>query len=253
MSDVTGMPASAVVIGGGSDLARAVLERLARRRLRHCVLAGRSPERLQESADALARAGVTEVETVVLDVRDRSVRDAFVESCLARLNTVDLVLVAAGTLPNEGLDVLSPDEVADTIETNFTGPAALTFAFARRLVAQGSGRIVVFSSVAGARVRKANFVYGSSKAGLDGFCQGLGDALSGTGVKVMIVRPGFVPTRLTDGRSRQPLATSVDAVADAVVRGLESGAEDVYVPASLRVLFGVARLVPRALWRRAPS
>lgn len=253
MSDVTGMPQSAVVIGGGSDLARAVLERLAARRLRRCVLAGRSARGLEETARALRSVGVDDIETVVLDVSDRSAYDGFVDACVERLGTIDLVLVAAGTLPSEGLEAIAPVGVAEAIEANFSGPAALIFGFARRLVAQGSGRIVVFSSVAGVRVRRANFVYGSAKAGLDGFSQGLGDALAGTGVAVTIVRPGFVPTKMTRGRPPQPLATTPAAVGDAVVRALETGADVVYVPAALRALFAAARLAPRALWRRAPS
>src|SRR5438552_633318 len=89
------------------------------------------------------------------------------------------------------------------------------------LVSRRARTIVVLSSVAGERARRSNFVYGSSKAGMDTFFQGLGDSLVGSGVHVMIVRPGFVRTRMTEGMDAAPMSTTADAVAGAVVRGLE--------------------------------
>jgi short-subunit dehydrogenase len=118
---------------------------------------------------------------------------------------------------------------------------------------QGHGRFVVFSSVAGQRARRANFIYGSSKAGLDAFAQGLADALEGTGVGVTIVRPGFVVGRMTEGMSPAPFATTPEAVAGAVVRAIESGQPVVYVPPVLQWVFAVMRHLPRAIWRRIPG
>ena len=125
-------------------------------------------------------------------------------------------------------------------------------AVARVLRAQGHGTLVVLSSVAGERVRQANFIYGSSKAGLDGFAQGLGDALTGSGARVLIVRPGFVHTKLTEGRPPAPLSTTPDAVAAAIAKGLADDREVIWVPATLRPLFAVFRHLPRAVWRRLP-
>lgn len=111
---------------------------------------------------------------------------------------------------------------------------------------------MVLSSVAGERARRADFIYGSSKAGLDAFAQGLGDALQGTGVQVMVVRPGFVRTRATAGRPEQPLATGPEEVAAAIVTGLRRRSETVWVPGSLRVVMAALRHVPRPLFRRLP-
>jgi decaprenylphospho-beta-D-erythro-pentofuranosid-2-ulose 2-reductase len=163
---------------------------------------------------------------------------------------VDLVVVAAGVLGRAAPDTLGPGEVSHLIATNFAGPAAAVTAFAGVMRDQRGGTIVVFCSVAGVRVRAANFVYGAAKAGLDAFCQGLGDVLVGTGVEMMIVRPGFVHTKMTEGRAAAPLAVGPDAVADAVVRGLERGSHVVWVPRVLHVAFLAFRLMPRWLWRR---
>ncbi|MBW0105084.1 SDR family NAD(P)-dependent oxidoreductase, partial [Pseudonocardia sp. KRD291] len=119
--------------------------------------------------------------------------------------------------------------------------------------AQGEGTLVVYSSVAGVRVRRANYVYGSAKAGLDGFASGLADALHGTGVRLLLVRPGFVIGRMTEGMSPAPLSSTPEQVADATVAALRRGrGGDVWVPGTLRALFAVLRLLPRPVWRRMP-
>ena len=78
----------------------------------------------------------------------------------------------------------------------------------------------MLSSVAGIRVRRSNFVYGSAKSGLDAFAQGLCEALHGTGVSLYIVRPGFVRTKMTAGRSSAPFAVEAPRVASDIVLGL---------------------------------
>ena len=112
--------------------------------------------------------------------------------------------------------------------------------------------LVVLSSVAAERPRRQTYVYGSSKAGLDAFALGLGDDLVGTGARVLIVRPGFVRTSMTEGQKPSPGATTPEAVADAIVAGLEKGAEVVHVPPLLRVVFSGLRHLPRPVWRRLP-
>ena len=107
----------------------------------------------------------------------------------------------------------------------------------------------MLSSVAGERVRQSNFVYGSSKAGLDGFAQGLGDSLGGSGVNVMVVRPGFVHSSMTEGRDAPPLSTTPEAVAEAVADGLASGKHTVWVPGTFRYVMAALRHLPRPLWR----
>lgn len=253
MNDVTGMPQSAVVIGGGSDIALALLRRLASRRLSRVVLAGRDLAGLQVAADELRSLGIDTVEVVELDVCAVEGHEAFVADVARRINGLDLLVVAAGMLGTADLEALGPEEVARSISTNFTGPAALLTGFARSMRDQGYGRIVVLSSVAGVRVRAANFVYGAGKAGLDGFSQALGDLLEPTGVSVMIVRPGFVHSKMTTGRQAAPLAVGPDEVAAAIERGLERGSAVVWVPAVLRAVFGAFRLLPQPLWRRIPG
>lgn len=110
----------------------------------------------------------------------------------------------------------------------------------------------MMSSVAGERVRRANPVYGGTKAGIDGFAQGLGDVIAADGVHMLIVRPGFVHTRMTAGRQAAPMSTTADAVAVATVRALRARRRVVWVPAKLRYVFMVLRHLPAPIWRRLP-
>jgi decaprenylphospho-beta-D-erythro-pentofuranosid-2-ulose 2-reductase len=136
------------------------------------------------------------------------------------------------------------------IDTNFTSHVTTLLAVAQRMRTQQHGTIVVLSSVAAVRPRKANFVYGAAKAGLDAFARGLTDALAGSGVRVLIVRPGFVIGRMTAGISAAPLATTPAQVGSAVAAALESKSARLWIPRSLGPLAIVLRLVPRPLWRR---
>jgi decaprenylphospho-beta-D-erythro-pentofuranosid-2-ulose 2-reductase len=133
-----------------------------------------------------------------------------------------------------------------------TGAVAAGVAAANTLRRQGHGALVVLSSVAGERVRKGNVVYGATKAGLDAFAQGLGDALDGSGVRVLVVRPGFVHSKMTTGLKAAPLATTPEKVAEAVVKGLRSRRRTVWVPGPLRAVMSVFRHLPGAVWRRLP-
>ncbi len=253
MNDATGMPQTAVVIGGTSDIGRAILRALVARRLRRVVLAGRDETGLAPVAAELLGIGATAVETVVCDVTDTASHAALAEDAAARLGQIDLVLVTAGTLGDPRRDEVDPAAAAGVLDTNCTGPAAAMVAFAAVLRAQGHGRIVVLSSVAGVRVRRSNFVYGASKAGLDAFATGLAETLRGTGASLMIVRPGWVATAMTAGLTPAPFATTADAVAADVVTGMGRGADVVWSPALLRWVFALLRLAPAALWRRLPG
>ncbi len=251
--DATGRPQSMLVLGGSSELARAIIARLTPARGSTVVLAGRPGPRLEEAATGAKAAGAEVVETVDFEASDVAGHEAFVDGLFDRFGDLDLVLVAAGVLGDQDALEHDPEGVASLITTNFTGLAGAMMAIAGRLRRQGHGKLVVLSSVAGERARRANFVYGSSKAGLDAFCQGLGDALAGSGASVLIVRPGFVVGRMTEGLEPAPFATTPDAVADAVVRAVASGASVVYVPPVLRWVFAVMKHLPRVVWRRLPG
>jgi len=173
-----------------------------------------------------------------------------VEAVLFGPGNAGSVVLAAGVLGSQADFDADPARAAEAVAANYGGAVSTLLHVSHRLRAQGHGAIVVLSSVAGERVRAANFVYGSTKAGLDAFAQGLGDSLAGTGVRVLVVRPGFVRTQMTEGMDAAPFATTPEVVAEAVADGLAKGREVVWAPGILRFVFAGFRHLPRPLWRR---
>jgi decaprenylphospho-beta-D-erythro-pentofuranosid-2-ulose 2-reductase len=247
--DAFAQPQSLVVLGGTSDIARAVVRSLAQRRCRTVVLAGRHAERLAAAREEALTAGATRVAPVLFDAQEPSGAAGTVDECFDAAGDVDMVLMAVGVLSDPTTE-LDPARTLEIVTAGYTWPATALTRAAARLKAQGYGRLVVLSSAAAVRVRRTNFVYGSAKSGLDAFSLGLGEALRGTGVGVQVVRPGFVRTKMTAGLPAMPLATGPEAVADDVMRGLESGARVVWSPRLLGPAFGVLRNAPEPLWRR---
>jgi decaprenylphospho-beta-D-erythro-pentofuranosid-2-ulose 2-reductase len=253
VNDALGSPQSVLVLGGTSEIARATVRALIARRCRTVVLAGRDAAGLDQAAAEARGEGATAVETTSFDAADLAGHGRLVDEVFDRHGDIDLVLVAAGVLGDQEAAEKDPAAVGEIVTTNFTGPASVMLACADRLRRQGHGVMAVLSSVAGERARRANFVYGSSKAGLDAFAQGLGDSLAGSGAHVLVVRPGFVRTRMTAGMSPAPLSTTADAVAAVIVSGLERGAEVVWAPPALRWVMVVLRHLPRSVFRRIPA
>jgi decaprenylphospho-beta-D-erythro-pentofuranosid-2-ulose 2-reductase len=227
-----------------------VLRELASREIDSIVLAGRHPAALERVAEELRVLGVKNVETVAFDAGQIDRHEELASSIAEKMGTIDLLLIATGVLSSGSIDELTPVKVAEEITTNFTGLASAMTAFAKLMREQHEGRIVVFSTAAAIRVRRANFVYGASKAGLDGFSQGLADFLADCGVGVTIVRPGFVSTKMTIGRPAAPMSTTTAAVGRAVVDGIDAGDDVVWVPSRLRYVMPIVPHVPRSLWRR---
>jgi decaprenylphospho-beta-D-erythro-pentofuranosid-2-ulose 2-reductase len=250
MKDAFGLPQSLLVLGGTSEIALATARRLIARRTRTVWLAGRPSPALEEAAGQLRGLGA-DVHTVAFDALDPASHEAVLGKVFAE-GDVDMVLLAFGLLGDQARDEREPEAAVRVAQTNYTGAVSAGLVCARSLQSQGHGSLVVMSSVAGERARRANFIYGSSKAGLDAFSQGLGDALHGTGVHVMVVRPGFVRTRMTAGLPEAPLATTPEAVASAVELGLRRRSETVWVPGTLRVVMAALRHLPRGVFRRLP-
>lgn len=253
MRDSLGAIQSILVLGGGSDIAVATVKALAEDRCRTAILAGRDLDRLAPVAEDLRASGLTDVSTVTFDAADPASHEAVIDQVFADHPDLDLVLLAFGVLGDQGDFEDDPAAAARAAVTNYAGAVSSGLAVAAQLKKQGHGTLAVITSVAGERARPDNFVYGSTKAGLDVFAQGLGDRLAGTGASVMVVRPGFVRTSMTDHMEDGPMATTAEAVAADIVSGLRRGAHTVWSPAKLRYVFTVLRHLPRPVWRRVAA
>jgi decaprenylphospho-beta-D-erythro-pentofuranosid-2-ulose 2-reductase len=240
--DAVGNPQSILLLGGTSEIGLATVEAFASDRPLRVVLAGRPSERL-DSAKARLEARGCAVEVIPFDAREGDVE------VVAKAFTggdIDVALVAFGLLgDNEKAwtDVATAVELA---QVNYTAAVGVGVALGERMTAQGHGSIVAFSSVAGERARRSNFVYGSTKAGLDAFYSGLTEALRPVGVHVT------VHTRMTEGLKPAPLSTTPEAVAAVVVDAVRTRKELVWAPAPLRFVMSALRHVPRPIFRRLP-
>ena len=234
-----------LLLGGTSEIGLAILASLVLEPGTEVILAGRDAQRLEAAGKTLNRP----VTVVRYDAMDTDGHQAFADEICAS-GVPDLVIAATGILiPQEdaGRDVR---RAAAMVETNFTGHVTALLAFGEHMRRRGSGTIVVLSSVAAIRPRKFNSVYGAAKAGLDAFARGYADELHGTGVRLLLVRPGFVIGRMTEGMTAAPLATTPEAVGAAVAAALRGKKSTVWVPASLAGLATAMRLLPRPVWRK---
>ncbi|MEV1295103.1 SDR family NAD(P)-dependent oxidoreductase [Pseudonocardia sp. NPDC049635] len=247
------MSGTVLVFGGRSEIGVAVAQRLAGREAGTVVLAARRAGELDAETARVAAAGAR-VETAEFDADDLAAHRPLIDDVRARHGRIDVAVIAFGVLGDQARAETDAAHAAAIVHTDYLAQVHLLTELTQVLREQGSGTLVVYSSVAGVRVRRANYVYGSAKAGLDGFASGLADALHGSGVRLVLIRPGFVIGRMTEGMHPAPLSSTPEQVADATVAALRrrSGNADVWVPGTLRLLFAVLRLLPRAVWRRMP-
>jgi decaprenylphospho-beta-D-erythro-pentofuranosid-2-ulose 2-reductase len=241
-----------LLVGGSSEIGVAIARRLAADGPVAPYLLGRSPDRLAEAASTLERAGCQPATVDVVDAAAIETHAGAVARAFERSGGFDVVVLAIGVLgAQRGVDA-DDATIEEVMRVNFLGSGSLLLHCLRLLRDQGSGTLVVLSSVAAERPRAANAVYGAAKAGLDALAQGLADSVAGSGVRVLVVRPGFVTTRMTAGLPRVPFATTAEAVADATVGALRGSRHTIWVPAVLRLVFAVLRQLPRPLYRRLP-
>ncbi len=246
------MSDTVVVLGGRSEIGVGVAERLVRDGARTVVLAARRSGELDGEESRLREAGATEVARVEFDADDVAGHERVLADVAERFGPLGVVVTAFGVLGDQERAERDAAHALSVVHTDYVAHVSLLTHLAKLLRKQGSGALVVFSSVAGYRVRRANYVYGSAKAGLDGFARGLADALAGSGVHLLVVCPGFVIGRMTRGMSPAPFASTPDQVADATVGALRKRRGVVWVPRILHPVMAVMRLLPRPVWRRMP-
>ncbi|HET7666447.1 MAG TPA: SDR family NAD(P)-dependent oxidoreductase [Mycobacterium sp.] len=250
-----------VIFGGRSEIGLKLATRLASGAT--VVLAARRADKLVDEVAEVRAAGATAVHVREFDADDLASHAPFVEAIVAELGPIRTAVLAFGILGDQARAEKDPGHAAAIVHTDFVAQVSLLTVLANTMRSAGSGpigderlarraSIVVFSSVAGVRVRRANYVYGSAKAGLDGFSSGLADALHGSGVHLLVVRPGFVIGRMTEGMTPAPFSSTPDQVAAATVRALASRRRTVWVPGALRPVFVGMRLLPQFVWRRMP-
>ncbi|GLY64016.1 decaprenylphospho-beta-D-erythro-pentofuranosid-2-ulose 2-reductase [Amycolatopsis taiwanensis] len=250
MIDAVGNPQSLLLLGGTSDIALAIAEKYLAERPLKVVLAARPSERRKLAAERL-RGNGAEVSEVDFDAADTGAHPAVLDKAFEN-GDIDVTVVAFGLLGDAEEVWQDHAKAVELATVNYTAAVSVGVALAERLKKQGHGRVIALSSVAGERVRRSNFLYGSTKAGFDGFYLGLGEALRPHGVRVTVVRPGQVRTKMTEGLGKAPLEQTAEQVAEIAVDAARKGKDLVWAPAQFRMVMSILRHVPRPIFRKLP-
>ncbi len=252
MKDAFGRVERVLVLGGGSAIGVAIAEALVRQRgAREVILAARRPDDLVDQTAVLERAQA-KVHTVAFDLTEVEAHGDFLAGVVKEHGDLDVIVLAGGVHGNQGLAEDDPAHALHILDTNFRGAASIALHVAKHLRTQGHGALVVLSSIAGVQPRRVNFVYGSSKAGLDALCRGLDDTLRPAGARCLVVRPGFVRSPMTAGMDEAPLAQDTGDVARATLAGLDGHATVVHTSSAISTVSRIFQVLPRPLVRLLP-
>lgn len=247
MINSTGDVQSLMIVGGSSEIGLAVFHRFTQtRRLNRLVLVGRNLGNVTQQIAAGGYEGL--IDSVEIDLTNLSDLDAAIRKVWNE--GVDVVVLTAGVLPRPDQSPLDVNVALNAAFVNYVSQMAIGTTVVDRMVHQGFGTLVVVSSVAVERPRKDNFVYGSSKSGLDSWAQGMADYLHGLPIRIFVVRPGMVRTHMSRHLPDAPMTVNTEDVARVIEKHLIYGPVVVWVPSRIRWLFVVLRHLPRWVFRR---
>ncbi|MEM5295103.1 SDR family oxidoreductase [Burkholderia sp. JPY481] len=239
-----------VIIGATSAIASACARAWNGPGVRFALVA-RNARRLQETADDLKARGAGFVSCHQLDIDDLGAQEAVVQACRAALGSIDIVLVAPGTLPDQRECERDAAVAVREFTTNVVSVIALLTRFANIVEEQRSGTLAVIASVAGDRGRPSNYLYGSAKAALATFCEGLNARLKKVGGHVVTIKPGFVATPMTQGLPLpKPLVATPQAVAADIVKAVARHRDVLYTPWFWAGIMLIIRSIPRRIFNR---
>jgi len=252
MLDALGNPQTILLLGGTSEIGLAICERYLRTAPARVILAAMPGDPGRDDAVAQMRAaGAPAVELIDFEALDTETHPKVIDEAFAK-SDVDTAIVAFGLLGDAEELWQNQRKAVQIAEVNYTAAVSVGVLLGEKMRAQGFGQIIAMSTVAGERVRRSNFVYGSTKAGLDGFYLGLCEALREFGVRVLVIRPGQVRTRMSAHIKEAPLTVDKEDVAELAVRSAVKGKDLVWAPPAFRYVMIVLRHIPRPIFRKLP-
>ncbi|MBB2993244.1 decaprenylphospho-beta-D-erythro-pentofuranosid-2-ulose 2-reductase [Mycolicibacterium iranicum] len=256
--DATGNPQTILLLGGTSEIGLAICQRYLRNAQARVILADLPGHPRKETAiEQMRAAGAKSVDWVDFDALDTDNHPAVIDAAFAG-GDVDVAIVAFGLLGDAEELWQNQRKAVQIAGINYTAAVSVGVLLGEKMRTQGSGRIIAMSSAAGERVRRSNFVYGSTKAGLDGFYLGLGEALREFGVRVLVIRPGQVRTTTTiehwkaTGAKEAPFTVDKEDVAELAVTASNKGKDLIWAPGPFRFVMMVLRHIPRPVFRKLP-
>ena len=239
-----------LILGATSGIASALAKEFAAHKY-DLVLGGRNRDELSALASDLSLRNSVRASVLAFDALDTQTHAASLQSFLAESgNTLAGAVVCIGYLGDQAKAQVDWDEACLILATNFTGCVSALNILANHFEPRRTGFICAISSVAGDRGRQSNYLYGSAKAGLSVYLQGLRNRLFPAGVKVITVKPGFVDTRMTYGRPGMFLLASPESVAQGIFRAIVKGKGVVYLPWFWGPIMLIVRSIPETIFKR---
>jgi short-subunit dehydrogenase len=238
-----------LIIGATSAIAEATARLFAARGDRLHLLA-RNRERLETMVKDLKIRGAESVAFDVLDVNDFDRHPALLDKASTTMDGIDIVLIAHGTLPDQKACEGDFRRTLDELNTNAIGTISLLTHLANRFEQQRHGVIAAISSVAGDRGRQSNYVYGTAKAAVTIFLQGLRNRLYKSGVEVLTIKPGFVDTPMTADFSKGLLWAQPETIAKDILKAISTSKSVLYTPWFWRPVMVLIRSIPEPLFKR---
>jgi decaprenylphospho-beta-D-erythro-pentofuranosid-2-ulose 2-reductase len=238
-----------LIIGASSAIAEAAA-RIWAQRGDQLFLVARNEERLNTLAADLRIRGAAQAIGFAMDANELERHASMLDAAYAGLGGLDTVLIAHGTLSNQKACEASVELMVSEVKTNAVSVMALLTLIANRFEAQRSGRIGIISSVAGDRGRASNYVYGSAKAMVTAFTSGLRQRLHRSNVSVTTIKPGFVDTPMTAALKKGALWAKPDTVAAQIVKAMDDGKSEVYVPGFWRWIMTIIVLIPNQIFKK---
>ncbi|MBV7294411.1 decaprenylphospho-beta-D-erythro-pentofuranosid-2-ulose 2-reductase [Corynebacterium sp. TAE3-ERU12] len=252
MINAVGTAQSILVLGGTSEIGLAITREFLKRGPARVILASLADDPGRADAEAAMRdAGASEVKTIDFNAADFESHPAVIDEAFAD-GDVDICIVAFGLLGDAEELWQNQRKAVQICDVNYTGAVSVGVLVGEKFKAQRHGQFIAMSSVAGERVRRSNFVYGSTKAGLDGFYLNLGEALEEYGVQTLVIRPGQVRTRMSADVPDAPLTVNKEDVAKLAVRSVDAGKSLVWAPPLFRYVMMILSHIPRPIFKKLP-
>lgn len=239
-----------LVIGATSAIATACC-RLWAEQGHEFFLVARDAEKLQQTAQDLEARGAKSVNSFTMDVLDTPQHALMLQQCISTHRQIDIALVAHGTLPDQAACEQDAELALQEFSINGSSVISLLSLLAEQFTLQRCGSLAVISSVAGDRGRPSNYLYGSAKAAVSAFCEGLHARLFKIGVHVITIKPGFVDTPMTQGLTLpNALVVPPEYVAKQIVSAINNKKAVLYTPRFWALIMLIIRSIPNFIFKR---
>jgi short-subunit dehydrogenase len=238
-----------VIFGAASAIAHRTAVRFAQDNA-NLFLIARDMEKLEAVKNDILTRFETNIELLTLDANDIEKHSGFLNELKEKAGKIDVFLIAHGTLPDQEKIQDSPEKIIDEYKTNALSVFSLATIMGNIMEEQGEGTIAVISSVAGDRGRMSNYIYGSAKAAVSAFTQGLRNRLYHKGVHVVTIKPGFVDTPMTKDTKKNFLFASAKDVGEGIYKAIEEKKNVAYLPKFWSFIMCVIRSIPESIFKK---